>query len=92
MTRIYHKEKVWDVKYYNDNLSSKRKNFHALVYAKMQDFDLEEPIVLEYKGKYYKGAGFGIRESISDSVELYIAGLVDNTRDIKIKLITNEKI
>ena len=92
MARIYHKGKVWAVKYYNDNLSSKHKRFHALVYGKMEDFNLEESIVLEYKGRFYRSTGFGIRESISNSVELNIGGLFDDTRDIKIKLITNEKI
>lgn len=90
MARIYHKGKVWDVKYYNDHLTVNK--FHVLVYGKIEDFDLNELIVLEHKGKFYQGVGFGIRESISNSVELYISGLVDDTRDIKIKLITNEKL
>lgn len=92
MTRIYHKGKVWEAKYYNEMLQTKQKKFHVLINAKAEDFDLEESIILEYKGRFYQGSGFGIRESITDSIELIIGGLIDNTRDIKIKLITNEKI
>jgi hypothetical protein len=92
MTKIYHKGNVWEVKYCNEELKSKKSTFHALVYAKMEDFDLEESIVLEYKSRFYICSSFGIRESISNAVELYLSYLVDETRDIKIKLINGEKI
>ncbi len=90
MVRIYHRGNVWETKQYNTYLNIKK--FNLFFCCKMEDINYNDTIVIEYKGKFYESSSFKAVASLGGMIKIDIDNIVDVTRDIKIKLINDEKI